>query len=453
MSQHMRGLHAVALLTLGAALAAGYAVYGQDPPSYITAPVERGTVATVVKATGTVDAVLTVDVGSQLSGRIADVFVDFNDQVKAGQPIARLDTELFAARVSEAEAALKVAEATARVQKAAVERARLTVLNASTARKMAQAQLAGTRAKQEEAEQEFQRKVALANTGNVAERDLGHARSVRNSGAADVAASIEQIRMKDDAVQIAAAEEAMAEANVDNAEAVVAEKQAALHQAEVDLERTTLRAPIDGLVIKRDLNPGQTVAVTLEAKTLFKIANDLREMQVKGKIDEADVGRLRVGQTARFTVDAYPDRVFEGRVLQIRKSPEVTQNVVTYTALISAPNSGLLLFPGMTAVLRIAVSETPSSLKIPNEALRYRPPLALSPGDEDPPKSSTSGSAATVWVLGDGGQPKPVAVTVGASDESGTQLVVGELREGQPVIVGKGSAKLGAHAFGIRLGF
>src|SRR5258708_33365353 len=124
MSQHMRRLHAVALLTLGAALAAGYAVYGQDPPSYITAPVERGTVATVVKATGTVDAVLTVDVGSQLSGRIADVFVDFNDQVKAGQPIARLDTELFAARVSEAEAALKVAEATARVPKPAAERAR-----------------------------------------------------------------------------------------------------------------------------------------------------------------------------------------------------------------------------------------------------------------------------------------------------------------------------------------
>ena len=130
----MRGLHAVALLTLGAALAAGYAVYGQDSPRYITAPVERGSVATIVKATGTVDAVLTVDVGSQLSGRIADVFVDFNDQVKAGQPIARLDTELFAARVSEAEAALKVAEATARVQKAAVERARLATLNAVLAR-------------------------------------------------------------------------------------------------------------------------------------------------------------------------------------------------------------------------------------------------------------------------------------------------------------------------------
>jgi HlyD family secretion protein len=448
----MRGLHAVALLTLGAALAAGYAVYGQDSPRYITAPVERGSVATIVKATGTVDAVLTVDVGSQLSGRIADVFVDFNDQVKAGQPIARLDTELFAARVSEAEAALKVAEATARVQKAAVERARLATLNAGTARKMAEAQLAGMRARHDEAESEFQRKVVLARTGSVAERDLAHARSMRVTSAADVAASTQQIRMKDEAVEIATAEAAMAAANVDNAEAVVDEKRAALHQAQVDLERTTLRAPIDGVVIKRDLNPGQTVAVTLEAKTLFKIANDLREMQVKGKIDEADVGRLRVGQTARFSVDAYPDRVFEGRVLQIRKSPEVTQNVVTYTALITAPNPQLLLFPGMTAVLRIAVSETEASLKIPNEALRYRPEYAPARG-EDTVEGNTDGTRASVWVLADRGQPKRVPVTIGANDESGTQLLAGELREGQPVIVGNGSAKLGGHAFGIRLGF
>ena len=127
------------------------------------------------------------------------------------------------------------------------------------------------------------------------------------------------------------------QANVQNAEAVVEQRQAALEQAELDLARTVIRAPIDGVIIKRDVNPGQTVAVTLEAKTLFKIAQDLREMEVRGKIDEADVGRLQVGQTTRFTVDAYPDRIFSGRVLQIRKSPEVVQNVVTYTAIVSAP--------------------------------------------------------------------------------------------------------------------
>src|SRR5260370_11334521 len=156
------------------------------------------------------------------------------------------------------------------------------------------------------------------------------------------------LKMKAEAIAIAEAEQHMAEANVENAQAVVEQRQAALDQARLDLDRTVLRAPIDGIIIKRDVNPGQTVAVSLEAKTLFKIANDLREMEVHGKIDEADVGQLKGGQTALFTVDAYPDRTFSGQVLQIRKSPEVVQNVVTYTTIVSAPNPDLLLRPGMT---------------------------------------------------------------------------------------------------------
>ena len=154
--------------------------------------------------------------------------------------------------------------------------------------------------------------------------------------------------------------------------AVVQQKEAALDQAQVDLDRTVLRAPIDGVVIKRDVNSGQTVAVSLDAKTLFKIANDLREMEVHGKIDEADVGQLKVGQTVEFTVDAYPDQTFSGKVLQIRKSPEVVQSVVTYTTIVSASNPDLLLLPGMTAQLRIVVSDTGDVLKIPSQALRSR---------------------------------------------------------------------------------
>src|SRR4051794_38391786 len=179
--------------------------------------------------------------------------------------------------------------------------------------------------------------------------------------------------MKAEAIGIADAQTRMAEANVQNAEAVVEQRHAALEQAELDLARTVIRAPIDGVIIKRDVNPGQTVAVTLEAKTLFKIAQDLRQMEVRGRIDEADVGRLRVGQTTRFTVDAYPDRVFTGQVLQIRKSPEVVQNVVTYTAIVSAPNPEMVLLPGMTAVLRIVISDTGETLKVSNQALRFRP--------------------------------------------------------------------------------
>ena len=229
------------------------------------------------------------------------------------------------------------------------------------------------KAKQNEVERELQRKLELARTGSVTERDLSQVRALRDAGAADLRASLEQIQMKAEAIAIAEAEQRMAEANLDNAQAVVEQRQAALDQARLDLDRTVLRAPIDGIIIKRDVNPGQTVAVSLEAKTLFKIANDLREMEVHGKIDEADVGQLKVGQTAQFTVDAYPDRTFSGQVLQIRKSPEVVQNVVTYTAIISAPNPDLLLLPGMTAQLRIVVSDTGEVLKIPSQALRFRP--------------------------------------------------------------------------------
>ena len=352
----------------------GYA-YNQDSeaPSFLTARVERGTISTLVKATGSVDAEITVDVSSQLSGRMAEVFVNFNDVVKAGQPLAQLDQESFLIAVKEAKAALQVATATAHVQQAAVERAKLAIVNARNDETLAEALVASAQAKQDEAQREFERKAQLAKTGTVAERDLSQARALRDTGAADLRAAIEQVKMKTEAIEIAEADLRMAEANLENAQAVIEQKQAAVDQAELDLKRTVVRSPIDGVIVKRDVNPGQTIAVALEAKTLFKIANNLDSMEVHGKIDEADIGKLKAGQSARFTVDAYPDRTFTGKVLQIRKASEVVQNVVTYTAVISAPNPELLLLPGMTAELRILVSDTGDILKIPNQALRFRP--------------------------------------------------------------------------------
>ena len=247
--------------------------------TFLTAPIERGSIATLVKASGTVEAVVNVDVSSQLSGRIAEVFVGFNDAVKAGQPIAQLDQEIFSARVNEAKAALRVANAAAQLNKAALERAKVAVENARTAKKQAEAQSAAISARQDELERDFQRKFELRRTGSGTERDLGEARAQRDAGAADLKASVEQIAMKAQAIAIADAETDMADANLENAKAVVEQKQAALDQARLDLDRTVLRAPIDGVIIKRDVNPGQTVAVSLEAKTLFKIANDLTEME------------------------------------------------------------------------------------------------------------------------------------------------------------------------------
>lgn len=437
------------------AVGLGY-TYGQDNsvPAFLTAPVERGSISTLVKASGTVEPVVSVDVSSQLSGRIADVFVSFNDAVTAGQPIALIDPEIFAARVNEEKAALTVARANAQVQRATVERAVVAVAIAQTAEKLAKEQSLATKAKQDEWERDLLRKLALARSGSGTVRDLSQAQALRDAGAADLRASLEQIQMKTEAIASAEAEKHMAEANLENAKAVVEQTQAALDQAQFDLDRTVLRAPINGIIIKRDVNPGQTVAVSLEAKTLFKIANDLREMEVHGKIDEADVGQLKVGQTAQFTVDAYPDRTFSGRVLQIRKSPEVVQNVVTYTAIVSAPNPDLLLLPGMTAELRIVVSDTGRVLKIPSQALRFRPrDVGAVPAQGSRNQLATSKAPAMVWLVGDGGRPKPIEVSLGVSDDNSTQLLEGALVEGQQVIIGIVNSKKQKGYFGLRLGF
>jgi HlyD family secretion protein len=453
-TKNMRRLSIILLLAGVLAIGLGYAyTQGSSQQVFMTAPVERGTIASFVKATGSVDAVITVDVSSQLSGRISEVLVNFNDEVKAGQAIARVDPEIFTARVNEAKAVLKVAEATALVQRAAIERARAAVANARTAQKMADAQTTAAKVRYDQAEKELHRKVELSRGGNVSDRDLSQSTAQRDTAGAELRASTEDRNMKAEAIGIAEAETRMAEANLQNAAAVVEQRQAALEQAELDLARTVIRAPIDGVIIKRDVNPGQTVAVTLEAKTLFKIAQDLREMEVRGKIDEADVGRLQVGQAARFTVDAYPDRVFTGRVLQIRKSPEVVQNVVTYTAIVSAPNPELLLLPGMTAVLRIVMSDTGETMKIPNQALRFRPSSSAHVVDNSGASSAAGAGAGTVWVVGRDGSPAAVNIALGVSDENSTQVLGDALQEGERLIVGVATPQSRVGALGLRLGF
>ena len=447
----MRRLLIPALLLASVVIGLVYGFSRASTEVYITAPVERGVISTYVKATGTVEAVITVDVSSQLSGRIAQVVVNFNDIVKAGQVIARLDPEIYAARVSEARAALNVARATALLQKAAIQRAQAAMENARTARKVEEAQLSVQKVKQEELEKDYERFLNLSRSGSVAQRDMTQARSLRDAGAATIRVIQEQIDLKAQAVDIARAEVAMAEANLINAQAVVEQKQATLEQAELDHERTEIRSPIDGVIIKRDVNPGQTVAVTLEAKTLFKIAQDLKEMEVRGRIDEADVGKLKNGQRATFSVDAYPDQTFAGRVQQIRKAAEVTQNVVTYTAIVSAPNPALLLFPGMTAVLSVQISETNSNLKVSNQALRFQPGAAASKARTIADSSMTTNGA--VWIVDGNGTPVQVPVQIGASDENNAEIIGGALREGQQVITGLAKSGSRAGFLGIRLGF
>lgn len=421
-----------ALLVGSVAVAATVAVYGRNPPTrlYVTAPVERGTIKTSVEATGHIEAVGTVDVSSQISGQIAKVFVGFNDVVKSGQPLAELDRGIFEAQVNEAEAAVAVALAKVQVRKSALDRAKLAVERARADGNMARDQGAGAQAHQREAEQELARKLELTRSGSASTREVDRARAARDTAVADTRAAFDQMEVKRQAAAMADVEVQMAVAELANAEAGVAQRRAALVRAQLDLDRTVLRSPIDGVIVKRDVEPGQTVAVALETKTLFTIAADLHRMEVHGKIDEADVGKIKVGETAHFTVDAYPEKSFTGSVLQLRTAPESKEGVVAYTAVISAENRDLQLLPGMTAMLRIVGTPTGPLLKVPLAALHFKPaadaPLASVPPD----------NAGTLWVLGADGRPTPVAAKVGFTDDNTAEIRSGALSQGQQVIVG-----------------
>jgi HlyD family secretion protein len=341
---------AISLAILVAVLTAGAAAYGwwgarNSSPDYRFGKVERGAITAAVSATGTINPVTAVQVGSQVSGQLKEIYVDFNSEVKKGQVIARIDPESFALRVNQAMADL--------------ESARATVLTQSANVAALQAEVSRAKVTLADAEREFQRNKTLYEKNFVA--------------AAALDKSEFGYRNAQELVKTAEAQRAVGESQVRNAEALVKQRESQLSQAKVDLERTTIRAPVGGTVIKKSVEPGQTVAASLQAPELFVIAQDLREMQVEASIDEAEVGRVHEGQAATFTVDSFPGRTFRGTVGQVRKAALVVQNVVTYTAVISTSNPNLELFPGMTANVRIVVDSRDKALKLPNAALRFRP--------------------------------------------------------------------------------
>ena len=425
----------------------------QTKVTYLTAPVERGDLRTMVTATGKLDAVVKVKVGSQLSGQIAEVLVDFNDEVKKGQPIAKLDPQTFAARVREAEAALEVAKATVAIEHASVDKAAADDANAAAALTVAEAQTESARVKAADARRELEWRRALLKSATIASTEVDRALAESKSAEALLRASEGQLEVQKSAVRAAQASHTMADADLEHASAAVKQQQAALDEAEVELARTVIRAPIDGMVVSRDIEPGQTVAATMEAPTLFTIAQDLRQMEVHANIDEADIGRIRMGQSVVFTVDAYPERSFAGKVAQIRKAPEVTQNVVTYTVVIAAENPELLLLPGMTAIVRILVEEVHDVLKVPNAALRFRPPPEVVVREATAAETPVKGAPAVVWVRNQDGVATPVRVGLGASDANASELIGGPLNEGDAVIVGTAPAPQSGWLFGLRLGF
>jgi HlyD family secretion protein len=345
-----------------------------------------------VLATGRVHTVKNVDVSSQLSGRIDEVYVDFNDIVSEGDPLARLDPLRFQSRVEELDAALTVAEA----ELASVEAA-----------------LEGAQARFDEDERDLNRKLDLARKGSVSESEVSRSRAIKLQSESDL--------------RILAASKAIKTATI------VAAK-ASLRQAQIDLDRTTIRAPINGVVIKRMIEPGQTVAASLSAPELFVIANDLAEIELHARVDEADIGKVQAGQRVTFSVDAHPGRKFEGSVRQIRKAPEISQNVVVYSVVIDAANPGELMLPGMTALVEIITARKDEVLQIANAALRFEmPPGAL---QQSVPTTDLDPTKPAAWLVKDDGTYQRISLEIGYSDGNFSEIRSGNLLDGDRVIVG-----------------
>lgn len=358
------------------------------PPavSYKTATIERGTIASSISATGTVNAVTTVLVGSQVSGTILKLHADYNSRVQKGQPIAEIEPALFLAQV---------------------EQARGNWMNAQASLLKAKVTLA-------DATRTLERNRRLLTEGVVSQSDFDASQTAHES----------------------------AQAGIKAAEASLTQTRGALHQAETNLRNATIRSPVDGIVISRNVDVGQTVAASFQTPTLFTIAQNLTKMQIETSVDESDISRAQLGQPVTFTVDAYPERTFSGNVTQIRSAPITVQNVVTYVVVVQVDNRELLLKPGMTANVSIETGRKEGVLKLPSAALRFRPrddtekskamPQAGMP--KAPGKSGGAAPGPKVYLLQDG---KPVATTVqlGMSDTGFVEIVDGTLKEGDEVIV------------------
>jgi HlyD family secretion protein len=345
-------------------------------PSFRLTQVELGPIISTVSSTGTITPVTTVQVGSQVSGQIRELYVDFNSKVQEGQVIARIDPENFESRVRQADAELAVARANAAIQRAAVERTRAELENAYAALTATKAQTEKARVVLVHAKRDLDRKRALHQQAIISKSQIDDAVAAHDQAHAQLSAAEAQEQAQASIVLSRKAQLKMSQAQVEHALAQVKQREAALHNSKIDLEHTVIRSPLDGVVIQRNVDIGQTVAASLQAPTLFTIAQDLRNMQVDTNVDEADIGRIQVGQRVTFTVDAFPGREFIGKVEQIRKASQTIQNVVTYTVVVSAENHDQHLLPGMTANVQLVIDERQAVLKVSNAALRFRPPNA-----------------------------------------------------------------------------
>ena len=449
-------LGALALLGTAGWASRGYFWGQHNGARYRFSTVERGDISAHVSATGTLNPVIMVQVGTQVSGTIEKLFADYNSSVQDGQIVALLDQASFRAKVAQADASLENARAD-------LKNAQANVSNVAASIENARAEVASQRANIErvqveiaDAKRDLGRHRTLFERQLISRSELDAAQSTSDTATAQLNAARAQLDAAEAKLRSAQAQLRSANAQVDKAKAQVSQAQASLEQAQVDFDRTIIRSPIDGTVISRNVDIGQTVAASLQAPTLFTIAQDLTQMQVDTNVSEADVGNVAVGQAATFTVDAFPHQLFQGTVREIRQAPIIVQTVVNYNTVIALDNPELKLRPGMTATVSILVARRDQAIKIPKAALRFQPKLseeereAIAAYLRDRRGGSSPEGAAPVseaqrkrwqggpmvWSLTPDGFLRPVQVQLGISDEQFTELTDGDLREGQALVIG-----------------
>jgi HlyD family secretion protein len=348
--------------------------------AYRLANVDRGTVTATVRATGTLNPVTMVLVGSQLSGQVVEILADYNSPVRAGQVLARLYTDQIETRRDAARADLAQANADVGMRRAQIEKSRALLVRAEATVRDQEAQRDRARTQLAEAKRVLSRQTELNERAVGTQSALDQARTQAEIQTAELASAEAQLASIQAEIVGLKADITLAEAQMRSAGALVLQREAKLRDVEIDLARTVIRSPVDGVVVKRDVELGQTVAASLSAPTLFTVAQDLRDIDIYANIDEADVGRVKSGQSVSFTVSAYANRSFSGTVRAVRLGAQTVQNVVTYTAVIGVENSDQALLPGMTANLQIVTDERRDVLRVPNAALRFRPPAQATGG-------------------------------------------------------------------------
>lgn len=404
--------------------------------AYVTQPSSIGMIRRSISATGALKARSTVDVSSQLSGQIASVNADFNDIVKQGQVLAELDRRSYEAHVSQARAEAAMARDNIDMLSARRDQAQRKLDEAKAQREVYAARIDKARAAAALAALRRTRGETLQRQG------AGTASAVEDSRAAHETA---EAGMREAVADVAAHEQAIAsldaalrevQAELANARAALPLRDAAFDLARLDLERSAIRSPIDGVVVKRAVEPGQTVAASLDAPVLFTIAGDLSKMEIHANIDETDVGQLASGQHATFSVGAYPERTFRATITKIRKSGQLVQGVVTYTAILETANPDGRLLPGMTCTVRIVVEEVGPVLKVPLASLRFAPSEAGAATGQD------------VWVLTPDGRIDRRAVTLGPDDQHDIAVLGGHLAAGEKVILARAAPRQSTRWFG-----